>query len=152
MLLNFLGLSCAEVFKSTVTFIYLGIRSVSFGSSCFIISSGLRPNLYVRRFHSFALYHADILRGIAFASSGIPNFSMQIFSSLYVFLEMTLLESNAGGSPCRGAPTALGSFWSKRGGKNCCQIIFAKFARWVCRENRKWEVDTLPSRNSQAPK
>merc|ERR1712193_468207 len=34
----------------------------------------------------------------------------RFFSLLYVFLEMTLLTSNAGGSPCRGASTALGSF------------------------------------------
>ena len=27
---------------------------------------------------------------------------------------MTLLASNAGGSPCRGAPTALGSFFQKK--------------------------------------
>merc|ERR1712118_61865 len=102
-------------------YIYIGIHSVSHGSSCFLILTGLPTNINVLRFYHIALYQADILRPVAFASPDIPNFSRQSCSRfstfLYVFFELTLLESNAAGSPCRGAPTALGSFLLR---KNHC--------------------------------
>ena len=66
-------------------YIYIGIHSVSHGSSCFLILTGLPTNINVLRFYHIAPYQADSLRPVAFASSGIPNFSRQSFSGFSTF-------------------------------------------------------------------
>ena len=66
-------------------YIYIGIHSVSHGSSCFLILTGLPTNINVLRFYHIALYQADILRPVAFVSPGIPNFSRQSFSRFSTF-------------------------------------------------------------------
>ena len=95
-------------------YIYLGILLVFLCFSRFYPAFSFAGNTKVQLRTQMSLFcyvsSGHFESGCIYSIRHCKFLKAESFSFIYIFFEMTLLESNAGGSPCRGAPTALGSF------------------------------------------
>ena len=91
-----------------------GLTSMSFVST---LASRFLRYFWQRSDICAILFQSDILAHIVFIPSGFELTSRQgffLFNFSIFFRETTLLESNVGGPPCRGVPTAPGSLFPKK--------------------------------------